>query len=278
MISGHVRSMLLCMIIIVISLLIFTIYTNWRIKRVRKTSMLSRLYSWDSICSGDLYLSQFVGTGCAVHESVFTHLTGTAWTHVGIFHRDTTTNELFVLEFGDDGVRYSTLTNRMKYYAGYIGVRHLRQALTLEQLTAYQALVDDTMRGHNRSGESIETASFTNNTCRVVNLSSNKRFVEYHARGNMVTAFANTCFFGTEHSKSMLCTDLVLALLLRLGVVVHNNMHSGRCVHPDFFWKDHRLNAVYGPTLLIKNFETEHDHRINHCRYNGTRPVQVDDS
>jgi hypothetical protein len=248
-------------------------YLMWRTRRVRKNMAIQRLGSLRDIQSGDLYFSLFCGTSCGISSAVVTHLTGTAWTHVGVFHRDMRTGQLYVLEFADDGVRYSTIENRVQFYAGYIGVRHLRNPLCTSQLEQFQHIIDDTMRGHNQAGDNVHIGSYAFGTCRVVNLHESQRLVEYGRSGSMETNFNQTCVLGKNAGHSMLCTDFVLAVLLRLRVVQRDASYL--CLHPKFFWKDKTINQVYADTLLLKDYEAEHDKMLNHCRFEGTRQIIV---
>ena len=245
----------------------------WRQRTLRHFNVTASPASQASIQSGDLYMSRYEGT-CEVSDRVLRTLTGPGWTHVGVFHRDRQTGELFVLDFGDKGVEHVRLVDRMYYYAGHIGVRRLKQPLDVATSQHFQELVKKVTRGHNQLGKSISVGTHEAAAeFRVVRLDPNPTLdagllVNLRKPGNGTGLFWEACVAGpssSEAAESAICTDFVRVILQRLGILPREPFSS--CTHPSFYMSAKEVNRAYHPVERLKYFDTDHDLDLDYCSH-----------
>lgn len=275
------RVLWLLFIIVMLALTVF-FYYQWCQKRRIQITRFKKTVNIADVKSGDLCLSRFLGANCSTNEELLSRMSGPSWSHVGLFHRDLHTGQLFLFELsGNDGVQYSTMENRMQYYAGHIAVRHLHNPLTQPQLDELQRLVDETMLEENHVGDSVEVSTFRRDRRRVVDFDPAKPLVNYDYEATQASAFLEAC--GLPRLKrpvSAVCTDFVRTVLERISVLCVVDVYGygtplrTTCLHPDFFITDRQINELYGPVMALKNFYKEHDTSVNHCIFDDTRKVR----
>lgn len=276
----------------VICAVVLAVYYYWRWCKLRGVyiKQYEKALSTTRVQSGDLCLARFLGSNCTANGELLSRMSGPSWSHVGLFHRDIETNKLALFEFsGNDGMQYSTIENRMEYYAGHMAVRHLRTPLTRVQVVALQQVVDVAMLRENRVGDSVEVSTFRSDRRRVVNFDSRLPLVDYDYHATQASAFLDACGLTRLHPVSAICTDFVRTLLERIDVLPTESISAtsaaddtdaflvkerSTCLHPDFFVNDSRINAAYGRVRALKDFHTQHDNSINHCIFDGSRKVR----
>ena len=234
-----------------------------------------RIRSFDDIKSGDLYLTKFEGEYCGWADKMVARIIGKSWTHVGIFHRDINTHQLFVFERTMIGIRYSKIEDRCRYYAGDIVVRHLQTPLCFEQESKFQDLVNVSLHGHNRDQESIHVGCLAKDHCVVVNCTIGTPLLNFHYPGNELTERFTDCVLKKQRQVSCACTDLILILLTRLNVWQDERTNISQCFLPKFFVEDARCDALFGDVRQVKDFDTDHDHSLAHCLFDGARKCQI---
>jgi hypothetical protein len=250
-------------------------------KELRNTK---RLNDWSQIKTGDLCFTHWEGPFCnKMQDSVLYYLSGSRWTHVGIFVRNPRTNQLYVMEFADKGVRYSTLQNRFDHYPGSIGVRRLKNPLCATQLDNLHRIVNETLHFHNLiTDESIQVyfkdPNGTQNHFRVANLDHEKPLVNYKSKNNSTSAFMRTCLI-KDGQTSVVCTDKVFNLLERIDLLPKDPTKCYQCLNLNAFFEDRHINYLYHDVEMIKCFDYDHDIAKfpcqNYCQHDGTKHINI---
>lgn len=222
-----------------------------------------------TIASGDLYLSRYEGA-CCISDRVLRGLTGPGWTHVGVFHRDLHTGQLYVLDFGDVGVEHGSIEDRLHFYPGHIGVRRLKNPLDSQTVLHFEDLVNKVLRGHSEQQRgSITVATHQPGQFRVVRLNTDPNIdaatlVDLRQAGTGTSLFWEACVSKpADMDHSAICTDFTRVILQRLGVLPREPFDT--CTHPDYYARNEDIEQVYQSVELLKHFDTNHDHNVVHC-------------
>jgi hypothetical protein len=259
--------------------LIWWLCIVWRPRSLRRIQYRFARGDQTRIQTGDLYLTR-IEVSCSLRDRALRTLTGPGWTHAGFIHRDLLTGKLYVLDFGERGVEYTLLSEKLKRYAGHIAVRRLRQphVLSYERQVQVQAYIDDLLHGHNRTMDAhrrtaISVGSSDPSHFRTAQL--NEHGVNFRRTGSGFETFCEACVTGpADLNESAICTDFVRMLLQRFGILPQERFRT--CTHPSFFTSNAAVNAVYEPPELLKHFETEHDHSLDACSETGTGVEYLD--
>lgn len=212
---------------------------------------------YETIQSGDLYLSRCEETLADTPRIV---VTGSHWTHVGIFFRDPDTNKLYVMEKGDPGIILLPIETKVKTYRGDLHVRCLRKKLNNLQLNELYNIIEQCFQMN-------PFEKMNDRGIHVRGYGSTSVLFQYHDSANLTTTynsdyykaiFSTFCNCATpmqSTTPTALCTDLVFMIMKRLKLVPEN--FKTNCIKPNWFVYSPIANSVYSEIYTIKLYERD---------------------
>lgn len=275
-----VVAILVC--ILVLWLLKFFLYDQAPIYSDFNITDYKRFSEIDQIKTGDLFITRHTETNI-IYASVY----GSRFTHVGMFHRCSKTNRLFVFDVMN-GMHYLLWEDMIKLYKGHAFIRRLRKPLSSHQLHLFQHMIDDLYQNQNTNAEIRHVVShnerFFGPVSQYVNMNKTtlgETPFELHAETDHLRAVRamGTCLnrymLKNENASSdfaIVCTDVIYVLLQQLEIISKNKRSI--CIKPDVFAfrGDEELDRAYFDTEILKNYFTD---PIRKARGNNT--VYVND-